>query len=231
MSYAVKEIFLTLQGEGAHAGRAAVFCRFAGCNLWTGREEDRADAVCHFCDTDFVGTDGTLGGRYATPTLSPTPSPRNGAASSATASSSDRRRTAAAGRRRADRRAACARLHIAHRNQRHHRAARRHRLDLRQPESRRRTAVAQGHELNWSIRRPTHRPRISRTSPSSTSRCSRWTAPNVAAQHAHAPSTIACSIRNGGSACRRTRHIGSDRTGIRPMWELTKSFASRPRTR
>ena len=66
MSYAVKEIFLTLQGEGAHAGRAAVFCRFAGCNLWSGREADRSDAVCQFCDTDFVGTDGTLGGRYAT---------------------------------------------------------------------------------------------------------------------------------------------------------------------
>ncbi|MDP1585925.1 MAG: 7-carboxy-7-deazaguanine synthase [Bradyrhizobium sp.] len=65
MSYAVKEIFLTLQGEGAHAGRAAVFCRFAGCNLWSGREQDRASATCRFCDTDFVGTDGTLGGRYA----------------------------------------------------------------------------------------------------------------------------------------------------------------------
>jgi 7-carboxy-7-deazaguanine synthase len=66
VSYAVKEIFLTLQGEGAHAGRAAVFCRFSGCNLWTGREEDRAAATCQFCDTDFVGMDGTLGGRYAT---------------------------------------------------------------------------------------------------------------------------------------------------------------------
>jgi 7-carboxy-7-deazaguanine synthase len=65
LSYAVKEIFLTLQGEGAHAGRTAVFCRFSGCNLWTGREEDRAEAVCKFCDTDFVGMDGTLGGRYA----------------------------------------------------------------------------------------------------------------------------------------------------------------------
>jgi 7-carboxy-7-deazaguanine synthase (Cx14CxxC type) len=65
VSYAVKEIFLTLQGEGAHAGRTAVFCRFSGCNLWTGREQDRATAVCQFCDTDFVGTDGTLGGRYA----------------------------------------------------------------------------------------------------------------------------------------------------------------------
>jgi 7-carboxy-7-deazaguanine synthase len=65
VSYAVKEIFLTLQGEGAHAGRAAVFCRFAGCNLWSGREEDRASATCQFCDTDFVGTDGTLGNRYA----------------------------------------------------------------------------------------------------------------------------------------------------------------------
>lgn len=66
MSYAVKEIFMTLQGEGAHAGRAAVFCRFAGCNLWSGREQDRASAVCRFCDTDFAGLDGTLGGRYAT---------------------------------------------------------------------------------------------------------------------------------------------------------------------
>lgn len=66
MSYAVKEIFLTLQGEGAHAGRASVFCRFSGCNLWTGREQDRAEATCKFCDTDFVGMDGTLGGRYPT---------------------------------------------------------------------------------------------------------------------------------------------------------------------
>ena len=66
MSYAVKEIFLTLQGEGAHVGRAVVFCRFAGCNLWSGREVDRSTAQCRFCDTDFVGTDGTRGGRYET---------------------------------------------------------------------------------------------------------------------------------------------------------------------
>jgi len=65
MSYAVKEIFYTLQGEGAQAGRAAVFCRFSGCNLWTGRESDRASAVCRFCDTDFVGVDGPGGGRFA----------------------------------------------------------------------------------------------------------------------------------------------------------------------
>ncbi len=64
MPYQVKEIFYTLQGEGQHAGRPAVFCRFAGCNLWSGREQDRAKAQCQFCDTDFVGTDGTLGGRY-----------------------------------------------------------------------------------------------------------------------------------------------------------------------
>jgi 7-carboxy-7-deazaguanine synthase len=63
--YAVKEIFYTLQGEGANAGRAAVFCRFAGCNLWSGREEDRARAQCRFCDTDFVGTDGDGGGKFA----------------------------------------------------------------------------------------------------------------------------------------------------------------------
>ena len=65
MTYQVKEIFYTLQGEGANAGRPAVFCRFAGCNLWSGREEDRASAVCRFCDTDFVGTDGPDGGRFA----------------------------------------------------------------------------------------------------------------------------------------------------------------------
>ncbi len=64
MSYAVKEIFFTLQGEGANSGRAAVFCRFAGCNLWSGREKHRERAVCRFCDTDFVGTDGPGGGRF-----------------------------------------------------------------------------------------------------------------------------------------------------------------------
>ena len=64
--YSVKELFYTLQGEGANAGRPAVFCRFSGCNLWTGREQDRASAVCTFCDTDFVGTDGEGGGKFAT---------------------------------------------------------------------------------------------------------------------------------------------------------------------
>jgi organic radical activating enzyme len=64
VGYAVKEIFYTLQGEGALTGRPAVFCRFAGCNLWSGREADRAEAACNFCDTDFIGIDGTKGGRY-----------------------------------------------------------------------------------------------------------------------------------------------------------------------
>lgn len=64
MTYSVKEIFYTLQGEGTHAGRPAVFCRFSGCNLWTGREEDRSDAICKFCDTDFVGTNGDGGGKF-----------------------------------------------------------------------------------------------------------------------------------------------------------------------
>jgi 7-carboxy-7-deazaguanine synthase len=67
MPYSVKEIFYTLQGEGAHTGRPAVFCRFTGCNLWSGREEDRATAVCRFCDTDFVGTNGEGGGRFNEP--------------------------------------------------------------------------------------------------------------------------------------------------------------------
>ena len=66
MSYSVHEIFYTLQGEGAQAGRAAVFCRFAGCNLWSGREEDRSEAQCRFCDTQFVGTDGLGGGKFQT---------------------------------------------------------------------------------------------------------------------------------------------------------------------
>lgn len=67
MTYSVKVLFKTLQGEGGQAGRAAVFCRFSGCNLWSGREEDRAEATCRFCDTDFVGSDGTGGGRFKTP--------------------------------------------------------------------------------------------------------------------------------------------------------------------
>jgi 7-carboxy-7-deazaguanine synthase (Cx14CxxC type) len=69
MTYAVKEMFYTLQGEGMRAGRAAVFCRFAGCNLWSGREADRAGAVCTFCDTQFVGTDGMGGGKFETADL------------------------------------------------------------------------------------------------------------------------------------------------------------------
>ncbi|MEZ5671723.1 MAG: 7-carboxy-7-deazaguanine synthase [Thiotrichaceae bacterium] len=67
--YTVKEIFYTLQGEGARTGRAAVFCRFAGCNLWSGREQDRIQAICQFCDTDFIGTNGVQGGKYTLPTL------------------------------------------------------------------------------------------------------------------------------------------------------------------
>lgn len=67
MTYSIKEIFYTLQGEGTHAGRPAVFCRFTGCNLWTGREEDRSRAICQFCDTDFIGTDGENGGKFKSP--------------------------------------------------------------------------------------------------------------------------------------------------------------------
>jgi 7-carboxy-7-deazaguanine synthase len=69
VTYSIKEMFYTLQGEGAHAGRPAVFCRFSGCNLWSGRESDRASAVCTFCDTDFVGTDGDGGGKFGNAAL------------------------------------------------------------------------------------------------------------------------------------------------------------------
>jgi 7-carboxy-7-deazaguanine synthase (Cx14CxxC type) len=68
MTYSIKEIFYTLQGEGIRAGRPAVFCRFTGCNLWSGREEDRSTAICKFCDTDFIGTNGTLGGKFSSAT-------------------------------------------------------------------------------------------------------------------------------------------------------------------
>ncbi len=68
-SYAIKEIYYTLQGEGFHSGRPAIFCRFSGCNLWSGREEDRATAICQFCDTDFWGTDGENGGKYSAESL------------------------------------------------------------------------------------------------------------------------------------------------------------------
>ena len=84
MTYAVKEMYYTLQGEGAQAGRPAVFCRFAGCNLWSGREQDREAAVCQFCDTDFVGTNGPGGGKFDTPAAlaatvaSHWPQPRSG---------------------------------------------------------------------------------------------------------------------------------------------------------
>ena len=140
MSYAVKEIFLTLQGEGAHAGRAAVFCRFSGCNLWSGREQDRASATCRFCDTDFVGTDGTLGGRYGSAgELADT------IAAQWTGANTNRYVVLTGGEpllqvdTPADRRAACAWLFSRRRDQRHDRPARRDGLDLRQPQGRRRT--------------------------------------------------------------------------------------------
>ena len=139
MSYAVKEIFLTLQGEGAHAGRAAVFCRFSGCNLWSGREQDRATATCQFCDTDFVGTDGTLGGRFATADeLADT------IAAQWTGENANRYVVLTGGEPLLQVDAAL--IEALHArgfssrdgDQRHDRAARRHGLGLRQPESRRR---------------------------------------------------------------------------------------------
>ncbi len=98
--YAVKEIFYTLQGEGANAGRAAVFCRFAGCNLWSGREQDRATADCQFCDTDFVGTDGEGGGKFATADDLADACAKVAGDAGATFIVSHRRRADAAGRRR-----------------------------------------------------------------------------------------------------------------------------------
>ena len=140
MTYQVKEIYYTLQGEGARTGRAAVFLRFAGCNLWSGLERDRAGAVCTFCDTDFVGTDGPGGGKFADARSA-------GARGRGCVADGQRcatlcrlhgRRTAAAARRGADRRAARKGIRDRHRNQRHASAAAGHRLDLRQPQGERR---------------------------------------------------------------------------------------------
>ena len=145
MSYAVKEIFLTLQGEGAHAGRAAVFCRFSGCNLWSGREQDRASATCQFCDTDFVGTDGTLGGRYGSAQeLADT------IAAQWVGTDANRYVVLTGGEPLLQVDAALidalhgTRLRNRHRDQWHDRAAGGHGLDLRQPESRRRSRGAAG---------------------------------------------------------------------------------------
>ncbi len=134
--YAVKEIFYTLQGEGANAGRAAVFCRFAGCNLWSGREQDRAKADCQFCDTDFVGTDGEGGGKFATAEELAGACAKVAGDAGATfivLTGGEPMLQVDAG---TDRRAARARLYHRHRDQRHAARAARHRLDLRQPQGR-----------------------------------------------------------------------------------------------
>ena len=118
-TYLVKEVFLTLQGEGAHAGRPAVFCRFTGCNLWTGREEHRSTAVCQFCDTDFVGTDGPGGGQFRGAAALAVARAELLAGGGAGLRGVHRRRAHAAARRRAGRRAARARSRDRHRDQRH----------------------------------------------------------------------------------------------------------------
>ena len=100
MTYAVKEMFYSLQGEGRHVGRPAVFCRFAGCNLWSGRERDRATAACNFCDTDFVGVDGEGGGRFDDAlSLANAIEQMWGGGRQQAFRGSDRRRTTSAGRR------------------------------------------------------------------------------------------------------------------------------------
>ena len=139
MTYAVKEIFYTLQGEGANTGRPAVFCRFAGCNLWTGREAGPGRAVCRFCDTEFVGTDGPGGGKFATAETSPAPWPPPGRARRPAARplrGVHRRRAAAPARPAADRGAARGGLRDRGRDQRTVAPPAGHRLALREPQGR-----------------------------------------------------------------------------------------------
>ena len=197
MSYAVKEIFLTLQGEGAHAGRAAVCCRFAGCNLWGGREQDRGTATCRFCDTDFVGTDGTLGGRYG---------------------SADELADIIAGQWAGDDTNRYVVLTGGEPLLQ---------VDTPFIDALHARGFAIGIETNGTIDPPKGldwlcvSPKAASTS--SASRCSRWTG-RTRSRTPRARSIIACAIRNGGSACRRIRHSASDRTLLFKMWELTKSF-------
>ena len=202
MTYSAKEIFKTLQGEGAHAGRAAVFCRFAGCNLWTGRESDRASAACTFCDTDFIGTDGEGGGKFTTAqaladAIAAAWGPaRNGATWSSPAASA-----AAAGRGPAGR-GARARLHGGHRDQRHDARASRHRLDLRQPQghgacgagTRQRTQA--GLSASQCAARTLRAPGFRAFLPATPD------GPARVANTERAVNTVR-SIRNGGSACKR----------------------------
>ncbi len=156
--YAVKEIFYTLQGEGAQTGRAAVFCRFAGCNLWSGREADRATAICRFCDTDFADTDGPGGGKFASAEALAAAIEQTWPAGA----ESGKRFVVCTGGEpllqldaAAHRCAARARLRNCGRNQRNHRGAGGDRLDLRQPEGRRpNSSSAAETSSSWSIRSP-----------------------------------------------------------------------------
>ena len=185
MTYAVKEIFYTLQGEGANAGRPAVFCRFAGCNLWTGREKDRATAVCTFCDTDFVGTDGDGGGKFRTAAE---------LAAAVAGAVAERQRPRHAAGRLHRRRAAAADGRRPRRTPSTTPASRsRSRPTARSsrpmastgsasaPRQARRRCCCAATSSSSSTRRPTRRPSASPTPTSSTSSCSRWTAPTLEA--------------------------------------------------
>lgn len=197
MSYAVKEIFLTLQGEGAHAGRVAVFCRFAGCNLWTGREEDRADAVCRFCDTDFIGMDGTLGGRY------PSADDLADTIAAQWAGAGDRYVVLTGGEPLLQVDAALVQRYMRVASPSRSRPTARWTrptastgsASARKPA--RLCGFAKDMSSNWCIRRLKTRRSSSPASTSSGSRCSRWTVRRLRTTR-FAPSTTACIIRNGG---------------------------------
>jgi 7-carboxy-7-deazaguanine synthase (Cx14CxxC type) len=206
MSYAVKEIFFTLQGEGAQSGRAAVFCRFAGCNLWSGREEDRASAVCRFCDTDFVGTDGTGGGKFATADAL-----ADAIAAAWEAPGMARRYVVLTGGEpllQVDE-ALTSALH-----------ARGFTIAVEtngtlpappgldwvcvSPKDQAELVLRQGNELKRCTHSLAWTRRSSRAGPSNTFSCSPWTGRN-AHKTLRGPSPIACATPNGGWACSRTR--------------------------
>ena len=232
MTYTVKEIFYTLQGEGTHAGRPAVFCRFSGCNLWTGREEDRATAICNFCDTDFVGV-GPDGGKFrsaddlADAVASRWPSSNGHGQRFVVCTGGEPLLQLDDG---GDRCPPRARLRGRDRDQRHARAAAGHRLGLRQPEGRLGDSPAARQRTEARLpasRAPNPRAfetrRLRRSSSSS-----RWTGP-TSTRTRNSRSSTASPTRSGSSACRPTSSSGSA-DGSRRRTRAARRSTSRPRT-
>ena len=228
MTYTVKEIFYTLQGEGAHAGRPAVFCRFTGCNLWTGREEDRASAICQFCDTDFVGV-GPGGGKFRVADDSPTPSRSRWPSRTGTASASSS--APAASRCSSSTRRAIDALHergfeVAIETNGTLEPPAGHRLDLRQPEGRRRDRAEARERAQARLPAAGRAAGELRADDFDQFFLQPMDGPDLA-RNTHSRSSTASRTRTGGSACRPTSSSGSA-DGSRRHPRTPRSIALHP---